>query len=738
MNKALKITLAILLSILAVFLTAVCAFYAVTADAKLQPQKLIDYGKSVSIYDDDGNKIEDASITVKRKSVQLNELNDDTVNAFIASEDRNFYQHNGLNYKRMIKALFKNITSFSFKEGASTISQQLIKNTHLSGDKTISRKLKEIRLTKQLERKYSKDDILEMYLNTIYFGHNCYGLQSAANFYFDKNAQDLNLEESATVVGLLTSPNNYSPFKNPEKCLSRRNVVLKNMLDCKFIDSNVYETAKNSPLNAKKSESQSKFSDYCSAIFDELEELEINYDVHLAEYKIETYLNQSLQAYIENIQFESDKSVIVRKNNGGIAAFSSSIGQAKRQIGSTVKPIFVYAPAINEHKLHTFTKICDEPVNYGGYTPENFDKKYRGKVTVSECIEQSLNVPAVKTLNAIGIETAEKYAQKMRVTFENEDKNLSLALGGMTHGLSLKQLCDCYSVFQSGGSYSQSRFIKKISDKSGKIIYEPKSETNRVFSEGVCSLMNEVLCKTSKTGTAKKLKNLPYDVACKTGTCGNKEGNTDAYAVSYTSDYCIGIWLGDKNNQRLQIYGGNQCCESMLSILNHIYKNSNPSPLEKAIGTRTVDIDREEYERNDKIIISDNCSPKLNKMTAKCLADNTPNEISTRFTSPTIKTPQILVNKDNISIRLCQTKYYSYIVNRTSNGKSEEIYDGKWKDSIVDTPESGNYVYTVTPYYDDGKVIHKGQTITLPQVNFNAGNVNYKVPDIAYKDWYND
>ena len=127
----------------------------------------------------------------------------------------------------MLKALFKNITSASFKEGASTISQQLIKNTHLSNDKTIRRKLNEIRLTKQLEKRYEKDEILEMYLNTIYFGHNCYGLQSAAQFYFDKKAENLSLNESATIVGLLTSPNNYSPFKNPEKCLKRRNTVLK-------------------------------------------------------------------------------------------------------------------------------------------------------------------------------------------------------------------------------------------------------------------------------------------------------------------------------------------------------------------------------------------------------------------------------------------------------------------------------------------------------------------------------
>lgn len=150
-----------------------------------------------------------------------------------------------------------------------------------------------------------------------------------------------------------------------------------------------------------------------------------------------------------------------------------------------------------------------------------------------------------------------------------------------------------------------------------------------------------------------------------------------------------------------------------------------------------MEIDREEYENNDKCILVDPHSPKLNKLQVKCLSDNQPQEVSTRFSSPAIQNPQILVNKDSICIQLCQAKYYSYIVNRTSNGKNEEIYNGKWKESITDSPERGNYVYTVIPYYDDGKTIYSGQPVTLPQVNFNPSSDNNKIPDIAYKDWFN-
>ena len=188
MTKFLKISLIIFLSMLTVFGALFFTYLIITKDAHLDVNKLVNPDQNIIIYDDEGNKIIDASVQNKHKSVKIEELSDHTINAFIASEDRNFYSHNGLNYKRMFKALYKNIISGSFKEGASTISQQLIKNTHLSNDKTITRKLKEIKLTKKLEKRYAKDEILEMYLNTIYFGHHCYGLQSASEFYFDKKA----------------------------------------------------------------------------------------------------------------------------------------------------------------------------------------------------------------------------------------------------------------------------------------------------------------------------------------------------------------------------------------------------------------------------------------------------------------------------------------------------------------------------------------------------------------------
>lgn len=731
MNRALKVTLAIIISLATLIGVAFASFYIITADTTLQPEKLVDYTKTISVFDDQSNKIEDASYETKRKSVRIENLKDETISAFIASEDRNFFSHHGLNYKRMLKALYKNITSRSFKEGASTISQQLVKNTHLSSDKTITRKLKEIKLTKQLERRYDKERILEMYLNTIYFGHNCFGLQSAANFYFGKPASELDLEQSATLVGLLTSPNNYSPFKNPKKCLERRNTVLKNMLDCSFINRQTYEAAIETPLSATRGKAQIS-SSYLNAVFDEFEELSIDPYGQFSELNIKTYMNGEAQKTLESQTVECDYSYFIRNNAGGVVAYKSSIGNVKRQIGSTAKPIFVYAPALNDKKINIFTKINDEPVNYGGYSPENFDKKFHGSVSVADSIRYSYNIPAVKTLNSLNFDSVESYAAKMNIKLDGKDKNLALALGAMSDGLTLKELCDAYSVFPNGGNFTPSHFIKEVTDQNGNVIYRDKNDQTRVFSEGTCSLINDVLCQTTKSGTAKKLKDLDFDVACKTGTCGNADGNTDAYSVAYTFDYCIGVWLGDKDNKRLQISGGKDCCNIAKEILQTV-GNKSGKKLDKFKGTETIEIDREEYENNDKILLCDAVCPKLNRLKVKVLAENLPKEQSSRFTNPAIRKPSISVNNNYVRISLCQTKYYSYLIRR---GKTV-IFNGEWQENIIDEPVDGDYEYTVTPYFRDGGKVFYGKEIKLPRVIIKREKTQEKIPDIVYKDWYN-
>lgn len=740
MTKFLKILSVILLSIFILIAILFFTYAMITKDAVLDANKLIGAGQNVIIYDDKGDEIVNASLNAQKKSVYVKNLQQHTLNAFIASEDRTFYTHNGLNYKRMLKALYKNITSRSFKEGASTISQQLIKNTHLSNDKTIKRKLNEIKLTKQLEKAYEKDDILEMYLNTIYFGHNCYGLQSAAEFYFNKKAENLNLTESATIVGLLTSPNNYSPFKNPEKSLKRRNTVLNSMRECGYIDENTYDEAINTPLNAVKSVSENNYDCYINAVFDELEDVDFNYYELADGCVIKTYLDVGIQKFIENIDYNCDNAVIITDNaSGGVKAYKTTISGAKRQPGSTVKPLFVYAPAIEEKILSPFTKILDEKIDFNGYSPENYDKKYHGFVTVAESIKNSYNVPAVKTLNALTLKKCEKYVTAMDVKLEDDEKNLSLALGGMKYGLTIKEIADKYTTFPNEGKYRPSRFIKEIISKDGKILYKNDTISNNVYSVGTCSLINDMLLDTTKNGTAKKLKNFEFDVATKTGTCGNSEGNTDAYAVSYTSENCFAVWLGDKDNKRSEITGGNDCCKIMKSILENVYKDSTPTRLNTESGTTKIYIDNEEYNKNNKVVLADPVCPKLNILTVKVLKGNEPKEQSDRFSKPVIPTPSITVSDGTVNIELCQTKYYSFMVKRVKNGQIDIIFDEKWQKIIYDSPGDGIYTYSVIPYYFDGINKYFGEEITLPPVNISntSSEPQIKIPEITQKDWFN-
>jgi len=736
MKTALKIILVTLICCSLLIFGGVAAYFGITHNLTLDAKKLIDYGKTITFYDDEGNKIEDASAYTKNGCVEIAKLDKNTINAFIASEDRTFYRHNGINFKRLCKAAYTNLKAKSFKEGASTISQQLIKNTHLSGDKTLLRKIKEFKLTRELEKSYTKDEILEMYLNTIYFGHNCYGLQNAARFYFSVSAEELTLEQSATLAGLLSSPNNYSPFKNAERCVKKRNGVLKSMRECGFIDEKTYKENLSAPLSAVENTSRGANSRYLSAAFAELDEKNLDPYIACGGLDVETYLDSGAQAELEKLDLETDGTVILRGADGGIIAYSSTVGDIKRQIGSTAKPLLVYAPALEEGKIQLFTKICDEPVNYGGYSPENYDKKYHGNVSVEDSIKYSYNVPAVKTLNAIGVETAERYAKKLRINLTEGDKNLSLALGGTESGISLKTLCDAYGVFQSGGSFTPSRYIKKITDKSGNVLYSAKKETEKVYSAGTCSLINRALIGTVKGGTAKRLNAFDFDVACKTGTCGNAEGNTDAYSIAYNSEVCCGVWLGNKSGERGEFTGGGSCCEIAKNVFEKLYKDKSCAPLEVNAGVKQIEIDREDYEKDSKIELCDEVCPKLNRLTVYCSASFEPSSVSTRFSSPKIKKPTQVVENDKILINLCQTKYYEYLIKCYKNGNYNVVYDGDWVENFVDEQTDGEYVYSVTPYFHTQNKNYYGEEIFLPQVKISLSPApSPQIPDIAKKDW---
>ncbi len=713
--KRVLILFTILFSLLAVLLFCAVGYYAaVTKDTVLDEQSLSLTDTSIQLFDGNGTDVTAQLLGEGLKRTQ-SELPSMLKRAFISVEDKDFYTHNGICFRRIVKAALKNLTSFSFKEGASTISQQLVKNTQLTSEKTIRRKLKEYKLTRILERRYTKEEIMKLYLNSIYFGHESFGVHHAAKFYFDKDVQDLTLSECAMLSALVKSPNRYSPFRDREKCLARRNFVLDQMKEQGYVSSDEAERAKRDPLPTAPHFVEGR-SSCVGRIYEELSALFPNAKtVDYSHLKVDTYLDVDLQKYTENLQTDSDFSVIIRDNHtNGIKAFSSSVGSICRTPASVIKPLLVYAPAIEENLISPATPLLDEPICFSGYSPSNYGGGYEGYVSARYALSRSINVPAVKLLNSLGVEKGVSYLNKMDLFVLEEDQTLALALGGMKNGFSLPSLVDGYAVFASGGKFSPSSIIRQVRNENGEVIYRSKSKETRVFSDDVCALMNSMLKTCAEEGTAKKLRALPFDVYAKTGTAGTEKGNTDAYTVAYTADDTVGVWLGNADNTPVSCTGGGTPCNLVFSLLQQRYRHQSPTPTLPCNDVITVSLDREEYEKNHRLVKSDELSPPNERLQELFRASNPPKEENTRFSRPTIEKPTIFVENGTICIQLCQAYYYEYLIERENNGKKTVIYRGNYRERIYDNSvvNGERYVYTVTPIYND----NVGTPVVLPAV----------------------
>lgn len=733
-----KILLGIALFFVVLLSAAIIYAAVVSGGAALDENKLINASSSVEIYDGDGELVKEISLTTGGQSAKIENIPLKTREAFISVEDKRFYSHHGIDFKRVIAATLKNIKSSSFKEGASTITQQLIKNTHLSGEKTIERKLKEMRLSLAAEKKYTKDEILEMYLNTIYFGHGCFGIADAASFYFGKSVDELDLAESATLSGLIKSPNNYSPFKNGGGCLLRRNFVLNEMHRQGYISEGELSAALKEELPQK---SHGEFlSSYGAEAIAEAENL-IDKSSFYGGIKIYTYLDKNLQESVENLggYYDSDKTYIVGDNSSlGINAFYSTAStDTKRLPGSVIKPVLVYAPAVEEGIISPATPINDEPINYGGYSPKNFGGKYQGYISARKALSESVNVPAVKILNSVGIKKACAYAEKAGLRIEEKDRSLALALGGMSEGFSLKDLCSAYSAFSRGGLYGGFSFIKRIENKDGKELYSKKISLNRAFSEETSTIINDMLMTAAKEGTAKKLKDFDFELCAKTGTCESGNKNTDAYTISYTSEKTVGVWLGNLSNEPIDTTGGGIPCLINEKICEITYKNSSPKTFKKSGNIVTKSLDVEEYRKNHDLVLADDNAPKKETLKEIFVKKYAPTIKSDRFSHPSFyQTPTIEYKENAVSIVLCQREYTTYCITRTDELGNITKYTATASYEDKDIEKDKIYTYTITPCLNG----LKGTPITLPSVCTKEAEEKISLGDesILSKDWWNE
>lgn len=721
MKRSVKITLVIFGILAALMLSAFVFYFGVTGSSRLDAKKLTLDKTCIRVYDKDENQIE----TALHSDTDFSLFPEYLPNAFVAIEDKNFYSHHGFDYKRIAKAAMKNIASFSFKQGASTISQQLIKNTHLSSQKTITRKLKEYKLTRILEKRYSKEEILELYLNSIYFGHSAFGIGEAARYYFDKHVEELSPAECATLAALVKSPNRYSPFRDAEKCLARRNLVLKLMREQGYLSDAEYQTAIGTPLPVSPAENSSNA--YLARVYEELTELFPDAkSSELGKLRVYTYYDAKLQAQLEKNKPESDVCILVRDNQThGIKALHATAGTPKRLPASTIKPLLVYAPALENNLISPLTPVLDEKTNFGGYCPDDYNGASGEYMSVRYALSHSVNIPAVKILNELGIERGAKYLSKMDMQIERDDYSLALALGGMKEGFTLTQLADGYATFANSGEFSPSTTIARIDNEKGKTVFRFTPHGKRVFSEDVSFLMNDMLMTTAHEGTAKKLRGLPFPVCAKTGTAESAGKNTDAYTVSYTKNETVAVWLGNRDNAPVQATGGGLPANIALRVYEYLYANGAPDPFpETCEGVERVSYDKEEYTSNHRILLADPAAPPLICGTDLFRTQALPQESSTRFSYPNISKPQISVKNGAVQIVLCQTQYYDYLIKRENRGKITTVYNGKYQQTICDNSvRSGEkYTYTVIPLYK-GK---EGTPVTLPPVQIKA---NTELPD---------
>ena len=649
-RKMRKIVRICLISVLVILLALVmfCGIYFLVEYLKfskipLNAEALTSPSLAIEVYDNE-NVLLDDNNNFNMPYISSEDIPTHTKEAFISVEDKEFYHHHGLNPKRILKAMYNNLKSFSLKEGASTISQQLIKNTHLSNEKTFERKIKEMVLTKKLEKEFDKDKILECYLNVIYFGNNCYGIESASEFYFNKSAKDLDLNESCTLAGMIKSPNKYSPINHPENALKRRNLVLAEMEKDGKITTNEYFQAVNKDISLDvNSHTENKLNSYSQASIDEASKI-LNLpakQIAIGGFQIHTYQNaekqKALVEALEKENFESDYAGIVIDNHShGVSAYYGlspyKILEAKRQVGSTIKPILVYAPALNENVITPETEVLDEKIKIGDYSPSNVGEKYNGYISIKDAVKNSVNTVAIKVLSYIGIDTGKMYAERMGLTFDEKDDSYAIALGGLTYGENLKTLTNSYTTFANNGTYSDAKFVSYILDKNGKLIYKHTPIEKQVLREDSAFLMTDILKETAKTGTAKKLSTVSNtEVASKTGTVGKKNSkqNLDAYNISYTPEITIGVWCGNLDNTPISYTGGNQPTKVVKNFLSDV--SFKKTSFDKSPHVVEAKIDLIEKEDNHRIVLASPTTPERYAKNALFSRFNLPSEVSENF-----------------------------------------------------------------------------------------------------------
>ncbi len=676
--------------------------------------------QSVKIYDNDDRSMIDDEDQDYIDGSQIPKLLSD---AFVAVEDKRFYSHHGVDYVRIAGAAINNLRG-NRTQGASTITQQLVKNTYLSSEQTFSRKFKEMQTAIKLEKRLSKDQIMEYYLNMLYFGSGEYGVKNASLRFFGKEPVELNALECAMLAGIVKSPTKYNPINNYDNSIARARIVLSLMRDQNKIDDNIYNNYKNGDIIIQNTliDNTSDKIYLNSAIYEAAQILNINEKMlRNSAYRIYTYYDADTQnrllSTVLDKEYYGDSAtggigLVCDNQSRGIKAFATNrninIFEFKRQVGSTIKPLACYAPALDQGIINPYEKILDEPMSFGDYSPSNYKDQYYGWTSVSDCVSKSLNIPSIKIMQQLGCKTSADYLGKMNIPITEGDQNLALALGGMTYGMSMTDLLGGYATLANYGSYKRPTFIKKILDRDGNLVYDSEKTVEiRVFDEQSSYLMTDMLRNCSKSGTAKKLNTLNFDIACKTGTVSlsNKSFNSDIYSIGYTANDTMLFWQGDSPMDASHT-GGGPTTLMLKNFASRQYASKSPEDFYIPNGIEEINIDKFSYENLNKIVIASKSAPKSTVISGifsqKCI----PTDKDTTYDRIAIDDIKFDQSGGNLTISFEYNPKLRYKVYKRDFAKGEYLLEdikntsGQANIQIGIDGFFGNKI-TVIPYYID-------------------------------------
>ncbi len=555
-------------------------FFANTLGSKEQIMNRNDTG--VTLTDMNGTPFYEFYNAHSDTYIPLDQISPNVKEATLASEDKNFYKHPGFSPVGITNAIWQNIRPGGLRNGGSTLTQQLVKSALLSEKRSLLRKYQELILSIEIERRYSKDEVLEMYLNSVYFGEGSFGIEDAAQTYFGKSAKDLDEAQAAMLIGLLPAPSAYSPISgNPEYAKDRQTYVLGRMQEDGYITETEEANALAEPLSYNPDPGSQNYlaPHFALMVKDELEQKYGEEEIARSGYVVRTTLNldwqkkseEAVKAQVSKLassKVSNGSAVIMDPKNGEIRALVGSkdwkdetsgklnIVTAERQPGSSFKPI-VYATGIENQTFSAATLMHDKATDFGGgYSPKNYDLRYRGNVTVRNSLAQSLNVPAVEALQETGINPVIQTAKKLGLTTLSDTENYGLPLALGTAQAKLSEMTNAYATFANGGKTNTITTIQSIRNKDNKELYAYKPKNEKVLSDQTSYIMSSILSdNTARAATFGSSLTLSggRPAAVKTGTT---ESYRDAWTIGYTPSVAAGVWIGNNDNSPMNSVAG--------------------------------------------------------------------------------------------------------------------------------------------------------------------------------------